>query len=728
MNPPPPRRTRTREDAVNQLGAAIACLLAVLALAAGAHATQVTFRVDMATQAGYGVFDPSTDIVVVRGSFNGWSGNDDVLTDAESDLIYERTIDLPQGIHEFKYVIALDGGGDIWESSIPNRVIDVGGDDLVLDAIFFDDDDTTPIPPRDVEVLFSVDMTFAIATGLLDPANDAVVVRGNHEALGSWEGTGAALSRVGTTAAYESWVPFDDLSNPPVSYKFVVLVDGSPGDVRWEDFVDDRVFRIDGDEPDDLPPPDGNGYHEFEPGTVHFDHGAGWAPGERRIGADLSFVPRLVAAGGEYRVDGEPLEPLAIFRDHGFGIVRLRLWHTPDEHWHGLDSTVAFAQDVRDARMEFMLDPHYSDTWADPGTQTKPAAWADLDFPALVDSVYAYTNAVIRRFDADGALPEYVQIGNEVSGGFLWDDGRVGWPGSPWDTPQQWSQFTELLASAVAGVRDSLPPELQPKIILHIADGTNNTHSRWFYDNVLDQGVDFDVIGLSFYPWWHGTLTELRTNLHDLAERYGKEIMVVESAYPWTLEGYDSTGNFVSTQDQLHPGYPATPEGQLDFLRDALATIEGVPGGLGTGYLYWEPAFIPVDGGPPNPYENLTLFDFDGDALPGLGFVVPWGTSVGDGEGHGALPNTMRGAPNPFGAETELSYTIPPGGAAVRLGIYDAGGRLVRTLVEGREPGGPRFASWNGSADDGRLVAGGVYFWRLEIGGRRKSGKLTLVR
>jgi arabinogalactan endo-1,4-beta-galactosidase len=713
---------------VKRIVLTLAGLLAVLALAAGARAVDVTFRVDMATQAGYGTFNPAPDTVVVRGTFNGWSGNVSFLIDTEPDLVYERAINLLPGAHEYKYVIVPAGGGDIWEASIPNRVVEVGGEDLVLDVVLFDDDDTTPIPPRDVEVLFSVDMTLAIATGLLDPANDTVVVRGNHPALGNWEGVAAALSRVGMAATYESWVLFEELSNSPVSYKFVILKDNDPDDVRWEEFIDDRIFRIEGDEPDALPSPDGNGYHEFEPGTVYFDHGEGWMPTERRIGADLSFVPRLVASGAEYRVDGEPLQPLAIFRDHGFGLVRLRLWHTPDLHWHGLDSTITFAHDVHDAGMEFMLDPHYSDTWADPGTQTKPAAWADLDFPALVDSIYAYTNAVIRRFEEEGALPEYMQIGNEVSGGFLWDEGRVGWPGSPWDTPEQWSQFTDLLAAVVAGVRDSLPPELQPKIVLHIADGGDNAHSRWFYDNVLANGIDFDVIGLSFYPWWHGTLTELRTNLHDLAERYGKELMVVESAYPWTLEGYDTTGNFVSTQDQLHPGYPATPEGQLDFLRDALATVEGVPGGLGTGFLYWEPAFVPVEGGPPNPCENLTLFDFDGDALPGLGFVVPWGTSVEGGDRHGAVPSTIHGAPNPFDTATELSYTIPPGGATIRLGIYDAGGRLVRVLVEGRESGGRRLASWDGSADDGRLVAGGVYFWRLEMGERLQTGKLTLLR
>jgi len=349
---------------------------------------------------------------------------------------------------------------------------------------------------------------------------------------------------------------------------------------------------------------------------THFDHDANWVPADRLIGADLSFLPRLLSAGAEYRVDGVANDPLVIFREHGFTLVRLRLWHTPDEHWHGLDSTVAFAQDVKAAGFDLMLDIHYSDTWADPGHQTKPAAWEGLDFPTL-------TNAVVRRFRDEGVLPAYVQIGNEIDGGFLWDEGRVGWPGSEWDTPAQWSQFTQLLSAAAAAVRDSLPPDGRPRIVVHVADGCDNARSRWFYDDVFATGVDFDVIGLSFYPWWHGTLDDLRGNLGDLSERYGKEIQVVETAYPWTLDGNDATGNFVTEPGQLHPGYPATPEGQLDFLRDALAAIEGTPGGLGTGFIYWEPDFLSLPDGPPNPYENLILFDLDGNALPALGFAAP---------------------------------------------------------------------------------------------------------
>jgi arabinogalactan endo-1,4-beta-galactosidase len=341
---------------------------------------------------------------------------------------------------------------------------------------------------------------------------------------------------------------------------------------------------------------------------------------ERFVGADLSYVPRLRSIGAVYTIGGEPKDALEIFADHGYRVVRLRLWHTPKEPWHALDATVLFAQEIVSSGLDVMLDVHYSDTWADPGHQTKPEAWQDIPFVSLVDSVYAYTNAVVRRFRDAGALPAHVQIGNEISPGFLWDEGRVGWQGSEWDTPKQWEQFGDLLAAAVRGVRDSLAPAERPEIILHVDNGAGNRMCRWFYDGVIAQGVEFDVIGVSFYPWWHGNLDALAANLTDLAAAYGKEIHVVETSYPWTLEDLDGTGNFVEHKGQLHRGYPATPAGQADFLEAVLSVVESVPGGLGTAVVYWEPAFISVPGGPPNPHENLTLFDFGGSALPGLSF------------------------------------------------------------------------------------------------------------
>ncbi len=683
----------------------------------------------MSAQVGHGLFDPASDLVVVRGTFNGWSGVVDVLSDPGTDHVYEVILGLTPDYYEYKYVIVPSDGPDRWESSIDNRTLTVAGD-AVLDVVWFDDDETVPVPPQDTEVLFAVDMSREEASGRFDPGVDLVAVRGGHAALGDWTGDGVVLGREGAGLTYSAWVEFDGLTNFPVRYKFVVLNDGGPGDATWENHIEDRSFVVTGDESDELPPPSGNGYVEHPVGEAVFDRGAGWAPHEIVLGADLSFLPQLQSLGAEYSVEGTPGEPLRMFADHGFSLVRLRLWHTPAEPWHGLDATVAHAVAAKAAGHRLMLDLHYSDTWADPGHQMKPAAWDALAFPALVDSVYGYTNAVIGRFRDAGVLPEYVQIGNEITSGMLWDDGHVG---GAWETQQQWSQLGQLLSAGVSGVRDSLPEADWPEIVIHIDNGGNNTVCRWFFDRLVEQGVDFDVIGLSFYPWWHGTLTDLRANMHDLSERYGRRIMVVETAYPWTLEGDDSTGNFVDSADDLLAGYDATPAGQEAFLEDLLAIVDGVPDGLGSGVVYWEPDYLTVPGGPGNPYENLTLFDFDGNALPGLGFSIPTATSVPEcgedpGEEHGVAPSLASPRPNPFGSSTSVACEVPGGGALVSARVFDTAGRLVAVLADEFLEGGSHSLNWNGRDRSGREVASGVYLFRLEASGHLALSKLVLLR
>jgi arabinogalactan endo-1,4-beta-galactosidase len=719
-------RQHTHSLAGSKSAAVVAAVLAVSLGTAGA--AEITFRVDMSTQAGYGLFLPGSDAVVARGTFNGWSGDAEMLSDGDGDLVYELALELANGAYEYKYVVVPAAGADRWEDSIDNRLLEVSGDDT-LDVVWFDDDMTVPVPPQDTEVLFSVDMSLESSWGRFYPEQDLVTVRGGHDALGGWSDAGATLERRGSSAVYEAWIEFEDLSNYPVPHKFVVLREGDPGSSEWEDHIEDRTFRITGDEVDEQPP-GGNGYAERELPLAVFDHGPGWLPGDRVLGADLSHAPRLLSLGAEYRVDGTPADPLDIFADHGFGLVRLRLWHTPAEPWHGLSATVAYAAEARAAGHELMLDLHYSDTWADPGHQTKPAAWEGLSFPSLVDSVYAYTNAVIRRFRDEDALPDYVQIGNEISGGLLWNDGRVG---GAWDTPQQWAQLGELLDAGVAAVRDSLPEEQWPEIVIHVDNGCSIGLCRWFFDGLDGEGVDFDVVGVSYYTWWHGHMADLRGNLHDLATRYSKPVMVVETSYAWTLEGYDDTGNFVDSVDDLHPGFDATPEGQLAFLRELLAVVEGVPEGLGAGVVYWEPAYLAVPGGPANPHENLTLFDFDGDALPALGFSIPWGTSVPGGngepeEGHGAVPTVAPARPNPFGSRTSLACEVPSGGARVSAKVFDTAGRLVAVLADNYMDGGCHTLDWDGRDRSGQAVASGVYFLLVEAPEHSELGKVVLLR
>ncbi|RPH95664.1 T9SS C-terminal target domain-containing protein [candidate division KSB1 bacterium] len=433
------------------------------------------------------------------------------------------------------------------------------------------------------------------------------------------------------------------------------------------------------------------------------------------VGADLSFVPRLEHAGAVYRDNGQVQDALTIFHNHDFSSVRLRLWHTPAEPWHGLDSTIAYAQRAVNAGFDFLLDIHYSDSWADPAHQTKPTAWQGLSFAVLTDSVYHYTNAVIRRFREAGALPQFVQVGNEISGGMLWNDGRVG---GAWETPQQWSQFMALLNAAISGVRDSLPAEQQPKIIIHFADGGDNGACRWFFDHLQNAGLNFDVIGLSFYPWWHGSLNDLSENVNDLATRYGKEIQVVETAYPWTLDWYDDTFNLVGTSEQLLPGYPATPEGQLNFLRDELAIIRSVPNGLGTGLYYWEPAWVstPAFG---SAWENIALFGFTGMSLPALDF--PRLSNVFEFIKPPAFALTGP-YPNPFNSSTEIHLELVRA-EDVSIDMFDILGRCVHTQTIPDAATGVHRISFNAAN-----LASGLYIVRVEAGGYLYTRGAILIR
>lgn len=320
-----------------------------------------------------------------------------------------------------------------------------------------------------------------------------------------------------------------------------------------------------------------------------------------RWGADLSFVPKLEHNGVVYRTGGEEHTALEIFRCAGFEVVRLRLWHTPVEPWHGIDSVLAFAERADALGFKILLDIHYSDTWADPEHQTKPAAWQSLTYPQLLDSMYRYTNNVMLTFRDAGVIPEAVQIGNEIGGGFLWETGRI----------SSWQQFTTLIDTAIAATRDSLPQALWPKIVIHHQEGGNEGECDWFFSNLAVREVDFDVIGLSYYPWWHGELGDLSNNVENLS-RFGKEIQIVETAYPY-MEGWcDNTNNIVGHTPL--PDFFATEDGQSAFLDSLANIVRTIPNNLGKMVCLWEPTWIPTDSFG-SPWENLALFDCNGNKL-----------------------------------------------------------------------------------------------------------------
>ena len=324
-------------------------------------------------------------------------------------------------------------------------------------------------------------------------------------------------------------------------------------------------------------------------------------------GGDISILDQIEDNNGIYTENGEVTNVLDIFKNHDMNLVRLKLWHTPDSDYNSLPNVLEMASRIFEYEMDFMLDFHYSDFWADPGHQAIPTAWENLSFDVLTDSVYQYSKRVIESFKEQNTLPQIVQIGNEIDNGFLWPEGST----------SNWSHFTTLLNAGINGVKDALSEQDTVKIMIHIAKGGDNNSSVWFFDNLENYNVDFDLIGQSFYPWWHGNFDDLQYNLNDLADRYNKEIMVVETAYPWTLGWNDNTHNIIGLPEQLLDGYPASMIGQKQFLEDLLNIVKDIPNNLGMGICYWAPEWISTESFG-SPWENLALFDFEGEVLESI--------------------------------------------------------------------------------------------------------------
>ncbi len=335
-------------------------------------------------------------------------------------------------------------------------------------------------------------------------------------------------------------------------------------------------------------------------------------------GVDISSLPQVEDKGGIfYNADGQAQDIFEILTDHGVNYVRLKLWHTPANGYNNLEKVKGMATRIEQAGMGFLLDFHYSDSWADPAKQHKPLAWWDYDDAQLRDAVYTYTKEAITALREQGTEPDIVQIGNEITNGMLWDAGKLD------GSADQFARLAGLLKAGIAGVEDA---GCDAKIMLHLDKGGDNDLYRWWFDNMIAEGVEFDIIGLSFYGYWHGDLRDLAANLADLAQRYNKELIVVETAYAYTLDNQDGYGNIIAREDQLIPGYPATVEGQSAWLRDLMQVVKAAPGGLARGVFYWEPAWLglkgcgwnPADPQSGNAWENQALFDFDGHVLPSL--------------------------------------------------------------------------------------------------------------
>lgn len=290
-----------------------------------------------------------------------------------------------------------------------------------------------------------------------------------------------------------------------------------------------------------------------------------------RIGADISFVPQHEARGMRYLdADKKESDVLEILSNHDFNNIRLRIFVDPkaqngysDKGFCDLDNTIAMAKRIKQADMEFTLDFHYSDTWADPDKQYKPSAWKNASGKVLEDSVYAYTKRVLTSLKNEGVAPDIVQVGNEINHGMIWPEGKL----MDYATEEDWKALMGLYTAGQRAVREVLP---ESKLMVHLALGGQNKLSHEFLDKMEQYGAEYDIIGLSYYEKWHGTYNDLKTNLYDLAATYKKPIAVCE---------YDATGENIKTINDI---------------------VRSVPNGLGFGTMAWEPTrvFFDKDGNP----------------------------------------------------------------------------------------------------------------------------------
>lgn len=355
-------------------------------------------------------------------------------------------------------------------------------------------------------------------------------------------------------------------------------------------------------------------------------------------GMDISTLKEVENLGGKFYDHGVEKDVLDILKSYDVNAVRLRLWNDPyteDGKPYGagtndLPTTIELAERALKKGMEVLLDFHYSDFWADPGKQRVPKAWRGMDLEQMQDAVYEYTRETLEKMREAGAFPTLVQVGNEVTNGLLWPYGRV---------PDH-DAITRLLNAGIRGVR---AVDAEIPIMIHLDNGGNNALYREWFDHFMEKSEDFQIIGLSYYPFWHGTLDDLKNNMDDLAVRYRKELMVVEVSMGFTMEDYASYEKLASherkgmaTKPELVEkiDYPMTKEGQKRFLEDLFTLLKQVPDGRFKGFFYWEAAWIPVPGsgwatedaitymeekGPGgNEWANQALFDYDGNALPAL--------------------------------------------------------------------------------------------------------------
>jgi arabinogalactan endo-1,4-beta-galactosidase len=357
------------------------------------------------------------------------------------------------------------------------------------------------------------------------------------------------------------------------------------------------------------------------------------------LGIDVSTYLEELEHGAIYRRNGVQIDPLDAFSTNGVDWMRIRVWNDPyapdgTPYLAGscnLDNYIRLGKLAKSKGYQLLMDLHYSDFWADPGKQMIPKAWKMLDTDALADAVYAFTKHCLTEAVLAGVAPQMIQVGNEITNGILWPIGRL-------ETPDgkrgNYDTFCRLIAAGCRACREITP---DAKIVLHLERSNDKAVYQEFFTEMENHNIDYDIIGASYYPYWHGTPEELFDNL-DSCRHFGKQRMIMELGYGFTIEPYvldgQSTRLVIDADRAYVPGftekYPVTPDGQAAFIRDflRLADTHKID-----GIFYWEPLWLPGDGicwaspagqeyilesgkSTANEWANQCLFDYKGDILP----------------------------------------------------------------------------------------------------------------
>jgi arabinogalactan endo-1,4-beta-galactosidase len=352
--------------------------------------------------------------------------------------------------------------------------------------------------------------------------------------------------------------------------------------------------------------------------------GTFYTVGKFVMGADLSYVNQILDFAGSYRDAGKAEDPYIIFKKYGANVIRFRLFHNPiwTKQIYGADG-VQMYNDFNDVKrgiskakaagLQACLDFHYSDSWADPSKQVVPDAWKSLNLQNLHDSIYNYTYKTLHKLDAAGLMPDYVQVGNEINPGFVLP------LGSRWNGNE--NNMIYLLNAGIKAVRDAgTSSSVKPKIIIHIAQPENVTD--WFTGLAAKGLTDFDIIGFSYYYMYSTSSMEgISTYVSGFRTAFGKDVMIMETTYPWTTGNADNYGNIINVS-KLVAGYPATEKGQYDYLH---ALTQKVIDGGGKGIFAWEPAWITSNmrdsWGKGSAWDCNTFFDFSGNVIKGIRFM-----------------------------------------------------------------------------------------------------------